>query len=81
MERVTREWATASAEHKASRFAKLGAPLGLDGEFTDADVRSAFNRLALKAHPDHGGTNEAFRNLIAARDAALAVARNVRRAA
>jgi hypothetical protein len=68
-----REWATAAATHKAERFATLRAPLGLAGEFTATDVRSAFNRLALKAQPDHGGTNEAFRNLIAARDAALAV--------
>ena len=48
--------------------------LGLGPTFTSADVHAAFRRLALAAHPDHGGSSAAMRELIAARDAALRLA-------
>ena len=39
--------------------------LGLDGRATAADVKRAFRRHALAAHPDQGGTSHAFRALLA----------------
>ena len=41
---------------------------GLPLRYTRADVESAFRRLACKAHPDAGGTHEAFQKLAAQRD-------------
>ena len=35
--------------------------LGIDATASDADVRSAFRRLALETHPDKGGLAEDFR--------------------
>lgn len=39
-----------------------------------ADVRAAFNRRVREAHPDHGGSPEAFDKLVRARDFATAYA-------
>ena len=36
------------------------------------EIRSAYRRLAMKAHPDHGGSTAAMARLTAARDAGLA---------
>lgn len=62
-----REWRA----NRNDRMSALGAPLGLSGDFTAADVRAAFNRAALVSHPDHGGSHEEFLALIEARDNAL----------
>lgn len=48
-------------------FARLGLDRGADGE----EVRRAFRRLALSAHPDTGGDREEMRLLIEAYRAAL----------
>ena len=59
------------------RVAKQGESerllLGLpgSGEITVEAVRAAFKRAAKAAHPDHGGSTEAFAALVAARDALL----------
>lgn len=50
-----------------SPWAILDLPEGADAEA----VRRAFRRKASAAHPDHGGSNAAMAELVAARDAAL----------
>ena len=45
--------------------------LGLGAGATRADVKRAFRRHALRAHPDRGGSARAFRHLMATYDAAL----------
>lgn len=45
--------------------------LGLDSRATMADVKRAFRRHALAAHPDQGGSSEAFRALLASYAEAL----------
>jgi hypothetical protein len=44
---------------------------GLTGCYTRADVELAFRRLARKAHPDMGGTHQAFQTLVTQRDLLL----------
>lgn len=46
--------------------------LGLSHGATEADIRRAYRKLALKTHPDRGGSAEAFRRITEARDAAMA---------
>lgn len=45
--------------------------LGLTGEPSRGDIMAAFRRSALICHPDYGGSADAFRELVAARDALL----------
>lgn len=45
--------------------------LGLTGQPSRAEILTAFRRSALICHPDYGGTAEAFRAIVAARDALL----------
>ena len=45
------------------------AALGLSHGATEADVRRAYRQLALKTHPDRGGSADAFRRVTEARDA------------
>lgn len=46
--------------------------LGLDKQTaTEADLWAAYRRLAKETHPDNGGSAEAFRRVVAAKDAAL----------
>ncbi|MBK6697449.1 MAG: J domain-containing protein [Myxococcales bacterium] len=40
--------------------------LGVPQSASRDELRLAFRRRALLVHPDHGGTNEAFRNLVLA---------------
>ena len=47
------------------------AALSLTRPFTEADVRAAFRRKAKVAHPDGGGSSEAFTALRAAHDRLL----------
>lgn len=51
---------------------------GLRPGFTRADVEAAFRRLAPKMHPDAGGTDEDFQNLLSQRDLLLREAANGR---
>lgn len=39
---------------------------------TAAQIKTHFRRLSKRHHPDHGGSPENFRKILAARDAALA---------
>lgn len=45
--------------------------LGLAGTPSRAEIIAAFRRSALVCHPDYGGSAEAFRELVEARDALL----------
>jgi hypothetical protein len=47
--------------------------LGLAGVPTRDEIISAFRRCALICHPDYGGTADAFREIVEARDALLTV--------
>lgn len=46
--------------------------LGIDQSATAAEIRKAFRRLAVKAHPDKGGSSEKFVELKKALEEALA---------
>lgn len=80
-ERVMREEAARrQGESKLHAFAGIfAAPhfaaLGLEPSATEADINQAFRKLAFSAHPDRGGTTEAFVALQRDRDAALRHAR------
>jgi len=52
-----------SAEHRAI--------LGVGHDATAAEIRAAFRRAAKRAHPDAGGSSDAFRRVRAAADALL----------
>lgn len=43
---------------------------------TAEDIKSAFNKLALQHHPDHGGNSEVFQKLKLMRDSLLAAYQN-----
>ena len=61
--------------HRDSQWWKLhtaATTFGLPGGcYTRGDVEVAFRRLARKAHPDVGGTREAFHTLVAQRELLL----------
>lgn len=46
--------------------------LPLDGTLAPPEINAAFRRLAKAAHPDAGGSNDAYRRIVEARDALLA---------
>ncbi len=46
---------------------------GLDWTATADDVKRAYRRIALRCHPDKGGSNDAFRQLQAHYDAAMGI--------
>jgi hypothetical protein len=46
--------------------------LGVPADYTRDDVIAAFRRAALRCHPDHGGTEAQFIDLVQARDRLLA---------
>ena len=48
------------AENPKNDFDVLGIPHGASKE----DVRKAYKRLALRFHPDKGGSNEAFQQVL-----------------
>ena len=47
---------------------KYGVALQVNRDAEDKDVLSAYKRVALKAHPDKGGTNKDFQKLQAAKE-------------
>lgn len=71
-----REWCQPKAAWVPSSRAPSAAvaALGLQPGFTEADVQRAYRRIVSseRLHPDHGGDEKRFREVTAARDAALA---------
>ena len=70
--------------HSADEFARYYAEsggvsplsvLGLPQSATKADIKRAYKRLARKAHPDGGGSHEAFLKLNQAYESAMRLAR------
>jgi len=59
-----------AVENGASKMTRADAAslLNVDTKATEEQVKKAFNKLALKHHPDRGGHPEAFRQIILARD-------------
>lgn len=45
--------------------------LPMEGELLPSEINAAFRRLAKKAHPDAGGSNEDYRRIAEARDALI----------
>jgi hypothetical protein len=87
MERAGASQAMARTE---AGFVPLGLPeprpwwrelLDLPETFTAADVERAFKRAALQAHPDQGGSHEAFLELTRAKETALRFVANEPRTA
>lgn len=52
-------------------FHGAAAAFGLSADYTRRDVEIAFRRLARDAHPDTGGSQEAFHRLIEQRELLL----------
>lgn len=52
--------------------AKAAEILGLTSGASKAEIQTAFRALALKAHPDQGGSDQQMRSLLEARDILLA---------
>ncbi len=61
----------AKAKPKAKKVAPHWVILGLQPWASEGEITSAFRRLAMKFHPDHGGTSEQMMELNRAREAAL----------
>ena len=58
-------WDDDQEEHRGA----LGLPL--EGVLEPSQINAAFRRLAKAAHPDTGGSNEAYRRLVDAREVLL----------
>jgi hypothetical protein len=74
--------ANETAGHHAHEFWRdvhaAATAYGMAAGYTRSDVEMAFRRLARRAHPDMGGTHEAFQTLIAQRDLLLSEAADQR---
>ena len=68
-ERAEREMQALFECHRPLAWAQ--ETLGLGADCAEAEVKSAFRRLAMQHHPDKGGDGETFKELIAARDLLL----------
>lgn len=56
-----------NAEQEVAFQFFLNNKAGLAANFSRTDLRKAFRNLALKLHPDQGGTSSEFQGLLAAR--------------
>lgn len=71
-------WGVADLRQAFAGHAALPPPepwwkvLGVSPNTSADHIRSAYRQLAMKAHPDHGGSADAMARLTAARDAGLA---------
>jgi hypothetical protein len=80
-DRVCSIWIEAN-NSKLAAAARRGVPcfvaLGLVFPSTVAEIQAAYRRLAVEAHPDRGGSNEAMAALTKARATALSMTRYAR---
>ncbi|APW60767.1 J domain-containing protein [Paludisphaera borealis] len=80
-DRVCSDWVEAN-ERKVASLAPRGVPcfvaLGLTFPSTVDEIQAAYRRLAVEAHPDRGGSNEAMAALTKARATALSMSRYAR---
>lgn len=82
MRSIARYGASQMLERALESFEALPAPLdpwqvlGIVREASRDDIDAAFRRLALKHHPDHGGSTAKMAELNRARDLALAFKEN-----
>jgi hypothetical protein len=69
-----RYWRPGSAAPPAMQLPLADAIklLGVPADFTREDIIATFRRKALRCHPDHGGTEAQFIELVRARDRLLA---------
>jgi len=51
--------------------ASVWQTLGLTGAASEREIKAAYRKRALEAHPDRGGSDEAFRALQRAYESAL----------
>jgi hypothetical protein len=72
------ELAGRCAEEFCGEFNAAATSFGLAPGYTRDEVVVAFRRLARTAHPDLGGTHEAFQTLVARRDLLLSHAADQR---
>ena len=74
------KWSTTDRDGQRGALASwwdlhsAAAAFGLTPGYSQSDVELAFRRLALKAHPDAGGTQDAFQSLVSQRDLLLSQA-------
>jgi hypothetical protein len=55
------------SQRKAFEFFQGALEVPLQPHFSATDLQKAFRQLALRFHPDHGGTNQSIQSLIAHR--------------
>ncbi len=53
-------------ERVHSRETSIWELLGVSRDATDAELKAAYRKRVLEAHPDHGGDDETFRRIISA---------------
>lgn len=69
VEAQARNWyATFRTKHVGGDLATAAAVLGLSWPCTHEDVTRAFRVAAAREHPDHGGSDESIKRVIAARE-------------
>jgi hypothetical protein len=66
-----RAWRLAHGESDAERQHRETLKLPADGALKPAQIKAAYRRLAQRAHPDAGGSHEAFVRITAARNGLL----------
>lgn len=80
-DRAYSAWVEAN-DRRVANLAPRGVPcfvaLGLTFPSTVAEIQAAYRRLAVEAHPDRGGSNEAMAALTRARATALSMSRYAR---
>jgi len=73
---------SSAAVKPVAQAASIWTTLGVDAQVTAVELKRAFRQRSLETHPDRGGTDEAFREVVAAyAEARRRVARPRRRGA
>lgn len=61
---------SAAAPKQSNAARSIWTTLGVDAKVTAAELKRAFRLRSLEAHPDRGGSDQAFRELVEAYDEA-----------